>query len=129
MKSNELVEAVATELTPPFGISKAEWKAAFSFVKRLTCEVIKEKTEELVEAAATGDLSQVKALVEEWRDLLDKEDALYWAVYHDHLDIVKYLVERGADIHANGAGLLRWGLVFSNPEMRAYLKTQMEEKK
>ena len=59
---------------------------------------------ELQDAAESGDLMQVKQLVEKGADVNEKGQ--YGNVpLHDavkHLDVVKYLVEKGADVNAKG---------------------------
>jgi len=47
------------------------------------------------------DLQVIKDLVEEGADIhVDSDYALRWAGYKGNLDIVKFLVESGADVHA-----------------------------
>ncbi|TDT72616.1 L-glutaminase [Allofrancisella inopinata] len=64
---------------------------------------------ELIWAASTGDLSEVKRAVALGVDInkgdYDKRTALHLAAAEDHENIVKYLVSKGADITATD----RWG--------------------
>jgi ankyrin repeat protein len=59
-----------------------------------------EKDEKLINAAHAGNLEVVKCLVEQGADIhIDNELPLRYASYKGHLEIVKYLVDHGADIH------------------------------
>lgn len=54
-------------------------------------------------AAAQGDLAEVRKLLEAKRDILHKQDENGWQAIHEavrggHIDVVKYLVQQGADI-------------------------------
>jgi len=61
--------------------------------------------EEIHEFARKGDLDSVKALIEKNPELVDAKDKdgrtpLHWACRGVHLDVVKYIVENGADVNA-----------------------------
>ena len=59
-------------------------------------------------SARKGRLDVVKYLVDRGADIhTGNECAVRWASWRGHLDIVKYLVEKGADIHAWHEGALR----------------------
>ena len=65
-------------------------------------------SEDLFEAASDGDLDIVKRLVESGADIHSKDDqALSIAAMFGHLEVVKYLVEVGADIHSEDDRALR----------------------
>jgi len=40
-----------------------------------------------------------------------------------HLDVVKYLVEKGADVHADDDGALRWAAESGHLDVVKYLKS------
>jgi len=55
------------------------------------------------------DLDVIKSLVEEGADIHAWDDyALRWASEFGHFEIVKFLVEKDADIHSRGDYALRW---------------------
>lgn len=62
-------------------------------------------TDNIHELAQQGNLDGVKALIEKDPKLVDAKDQdgrtpLHWACRGVHLDMVKYLVEKGADVNA-----------------------------
>ena len=64
---------------------------------------------QLIEATEKGDLELIKYLVEQGADIHAKNDcALRLASYSGNIEIVKYLVEQGAEIHAKNNNALRW---------------------
>ncbi len=75
------------------------------------------KADALADAALNGDLEQVKTLIEkEGVDINAKESeagatALMWASGYKELEVVQYLINKGADINAkidNGRTALMW---------------------
>ena len=59
----------------------------------------------IVEAAANGDLEKVKAQLTFGTDINDRygekeSTALHAAAYHGNLEIVKFLIEKGAELNA-----------------------------
>jgi hypothetical protein len=59
----------------------------------------KSRQEQLATASRTGDLAKVKELHAGGIDVLNKEiEAMYLAVNNGHLDIVRYLHQKGADL-------------------------------
>ena len=55
------------------------------------------------------DLQVIKELVEEGADIhVYNDQPLEWAICEGHLDIVKFLVEKGANIHAKNDFVFRW---------------------
>ena len=62
----------------------------------------------IFEAAAGGDLSRIKYLVEQGADVDAQHDsgntALIIAAWHGHREVVKYLVSKGANIHIKNKG-------------------------
>lgn len=68
----------------------------------LACQAFGDK---IHDAAQGGDLASVKALIEKNPDLIDARDAegrtpLHWACRGVHLEVIEYLVEKGADVNA-----------------------------
>lgn len=61
------------------------------------------------------------------RKFEDKEEALRWAADKGCLDIVKYLVEQGADIHARNECALRWASEKGHRDVVKFLKEQENE--
>jgi ankyrin repeat protein len=60
-------------------------------------------------AAKNGRLEVVRYLIEKGADIHAKhESALDWAVRNGELEVVKLLVEKGADIHSRDENALRW---------------------
>jgi len=63
------------------------------------------QAQEIIDAAKSGDLSKVKELVEKNPQLVNTKDItgrtpLHWAARGVHLELLKYLVEKGADVNA-----------------------------
>ena len=59
------------------------------------------QNEKLINACKAGDLNLVKSLVQSGANIHAQDNAaLRWAAGKGHLDVVKHLVEQGADIHA-----------------------------
>ena len=60
-------------------------------------------------SAYYGHLDVVKYFVEKGADIhANAEEALRWSAREGHLDVVKYLTEQGADIHAHSEEALQW---------------------
>ena len=79
----------------------------------------------LKEAAEYGHLEIVKYLVKHGADIHTQNDyALRYATEKGYLDIVKYLVENGADIHANNDFSLRSAADNGHLEIAKYLVEQ-----
>ena len=82
----------------------------------------KNLNQKLIEAAKSGNLEVVKYLVENGADIhAEKDYALRLAAYNGHLDVVKYLVEKGVNIHADGDYSLKLATVNGNLEVVKYL--------
>jgi hypothetical protein len=72
-----------------------------------------------------GDIEVIKELIESGADIhVDNGYALRYASYYGHLEIVKYLVEQGADIHAMDDDALRWASYYGHLEVVKYLVEQ-----
>jgi hypothetical protein len=105
-------------------------------------EVTFEETEQVVEVNSLGlqkfkahkihlgkrkkwnNLEVIKELIEQGADVhADNDSALCWASYYGHLELVKYLVEQGADVHANNDEALRWASYYGHSGIVEYLKS------
>jgi ankyrin repeat protein len=63
----------------------------------------------LKKAAESGNLAAITYLVEQGANIhADDDYALRMSAHYGHLKVVKYLVEQGADIHAKDDEALRW---------------------
>ena len=72
------------------------------------------------------DLEVIKELVEEGANIhADNDFVLRWVAKKGHLDIVKYLVENGADIHVKNNYALRWAIENGHIDVVKYLKSLM----
>ena len=84
---------------------------------------IKDKEACLMWAAENDYLDVLKYLVERGADIHTQYDyALRWAAGKRHLDVVKYLVENGANIHANNNYALRAAEKYGHTEIFGYLQ-------
>jgi ankyrin repeat protein len=76
----------------------------------------------LAEAAINGHLDVVRSLVENGADIhADNDFALRYTAVNGHIDIVRFLVENGADIHANNDLALRWAAEYGHLDVVRYL--------
>ena len=72
--------------------------------------------------AELGILELVKYLVEEGVDIhANDEDALWSSVSEGHLEVIKYLVAKGADVHHDNETPLRCAAHFGNLDVVKYL--------
>ena len=76
----------------------------------------------LVSAAANGDLKLVQKLTSQGVNI--KEDALTMAATQGHFEVVKCLVENGADIHVNRELPFHCAIVSNNLELVKYIVEQ-----
>ncbi|UCE40251.1 MAG: ankyrin repeat domain-containing protein [Candidatus Aminicenantes bacterium] len=93
----------------------------------LDAGVIEEfKTDEsIVEVAKNGDLKTVKAILDKNPSLLNIKNqngytALHWACMRAHWNIVRYLVEKGADLNVvggDGGTQINWAVHHDNVEI------------
>jgi len=73
-------------------------------------------------ASSNGHLEVVKFLVEKGADIhADDNYAFCWASKNGHLEVVKFLVEKGADIHANNNVALRLASMNAQLEIIKFL--------
>ncbi|MDH5386304.1 MAG: ankyrin repeat domain-containing protein [Candidatus Aminicenantes bacterium] len=78
--------------------------------------------ESIVEAAKKGDLQTVKTILLKDPSKLDATDknnytSLHWACMRAHWDVVKYLIERGADLNVvggDGGTQINWAVHHDN---------------
>jgi len=78
--------------------------------------------ESIVEAAKKGDLQTVKTILSKEPSKLDATDknnytSLHWACMRAHWDVVKYLIERGADLNVvggDGGTQINWAVHHDN---------------
>ena len=81
----------------------------------------------LQNAAWSGHLDVVKYLVEQEANIhANDEYALRWAAYNGHFDVVKYLIEHGADIHAENEDALRSAALEGHLDIVKYLIGQYD---
>ena len=63
----------------------------------------------LRQASRNGHLEIVKYLIENGANIHAENDyALRWASNEGHLEVVKYLIKKGTDVHAENDHALRW---------------------
>ena len=76
-------------------------------------------------SAFNGDFEVVKYLVEHGADIHAYDDeALRWSAASGHLKVVKYLVEHGANIHACNDQALKLSFKNGHTEVAEYLREQ-----
>ena len=81
--------------------------------------------EQIVEAAKNGDLQTVKTILAQDPSKLNTTDgdnytALHWACMRAHWDVVKYLIEKGADLNlvgGDGGTQINWAVHHDNVEI------------
>jgi len=92
------------------------------------------RTEDLIEAAKAGRLEIVRAILDSNPELINNRDdgatALHHAAFSGHRDIVRFLVERGADINARdtvfGATPAGWAIEYLR-EMGGFLGIELSD--
>ena len=107
-------------------------KELLDYCKEGNLEKIKElvdkgadKQEALDCSAENGYLEVVKYLVSLGADIHEENEyALYLSAQYGHLEVVKYLVSLGADIHADNEYALRWSAGNGHLEVVKYLIEQ-----
>ena len=65
-------------------------------------------TIDLIKMVKDGDLKKVKMLINPTNLQITDEDGnspLHWAVHEGYMDVVKYIISIGADIHATNNNL------------------------
>ena len=78
----------------------------------------------LIETSYKGHIDVIKHLVESGADIHANTDkALRVASMYGHLNIVEYLVENGADVHAKDDDALRWASHYNHLDVVHYLKS------
>jgi len=76
----------------------------------------------LIEYSKKGNLDIVKYLVENGADIHAYDDyALKWSARNGHLDVVKYLLEKGANIHADNDSVLIDSAYYGRLDVVKYL--------
>jgi len=90
-------------------------------------EIYMNKEKEIVQFCYENNLAGIKKLVEEGG--ISLEHALLEASFKGRLEIVKYLVERGADIDSLGFLSLEWLEQRGHRELVSYIKKQAIIKK
>ena len=80
----------------------------------------------LIYASMNGQLELVKYLIKEQgaNIILDENKALRTASCYGHLEIVKCLIENGADIHSFNGSALRYASGYGHLEVVKYLVEQ-----
>jgi ankyrin repeat protein len=59
-------------------------------------------------SAHNGHIEIIRFLLDNGANIhADKDQALRWSVYEKHLNVIELLLERGADVHINNDELLR----------------------
>lgn len=91
--------------------------------------------EKLIEAAKRGDVAEVTAIAESHVELMNQKDetgatALHYAAFDGHCDVVRALVEHGADINAVdgkfGATPAGWAIEYMR-EMGGFLGIELTD--
>ncbi|HEY6369694.1 MAG TPA: ankyrin repeat domain-containing protein [Candidatus Sulfotelmatobacter sp.] len=91
--------------------------------------------EKLIEAAKTGNVADVRAIAQRHAELINHKDrlgatALHHAAFGGHRDVVRALVEQGADINAAdnefGATPAGWAIEYLR-EMGGFLGIELDD--
>ena len=91
--------------------------------------------EKLIEAAKNGNVADVRAIAQRHAELINQRDklgatALHHAAFSGHRDVVRALVERGADINAAdgefGATPTGWAIEYLR-ELGGFLAIELDD--
>ena len=77
----------------------------------------------LKEASAAGQLNMVKYLVEHGADVHYNHMAFMGAIDNGNIDVVRYLVEKGADVHVYGNAALKSAIRNQHQDTVDYLRS------
>jgi hypothetical protein len=129
-KENESIKHLYLRSLEAIGILKEQFD--YSYVSgnpELQLKIFKESkgnfNELLIEASYYGSLELVKYALGKGANIHASNDlALRWASQSGHLEVVKYLVERGADIHLFNDEALTWASSNGQLEVVKYLVEQ-----
>ena len=85
---------------------------------------------QLVKAAESGNLELVKKMIEQGADIHTRDEyALRWASNYGHLPVVKFLVENSSYIHIDDSTNAMWKMASKHPNIVNYFKRQLLKKK
>ena len=82
---------------------------------------LRKKHKTVEDAAKAGNIIGLKYLIDQGAN---HTCVLRWCVMCGHLNIVKYLVERGYQLHVHNDYILRWSVMYGNLDMVRYLVDQ-----
>jgi ankyrin repeat protein len=78
---------------------------------------------DFIDAVTSGDLDLVKYLIDKGADINTNDNqALRWTSRCGHLELVKYLVSKGANIHAIDNLDIKWASQEGHLDVVRYLK-------
>ena len=84
---------------------------------------------ELTEACENGNIEKVKYLVEKGVDIHAYNDQpLRWAVFYGQLEVIKYFIEKGTNIHADDDYALRLAVKHGHHKVVNYLREVVGDK-
>jgi len=123
-KAGEICPSVSLDRQYLFFTSRRRGKADICWVDAGIIEEFK-TDESIVAAAKNGDLKTVKTILEKNPSKIDVKNkngytALHWACMRAHWNVVKYLVEKGADLNVvggDGGTQINWAVHHDNLEI------------
>lgn len=91
-------------------------------------QTVHEATELLVQAAKEGNVSAIQPLLERGADIhADGDWPLRAAATNGHTAVVRLLLDRGADLHAHDDYAFHFAAMYGHKETAALLKARMDE--
>lgn len=97
------------------------WCDVYEYFYKLELSLELSNESDLIRASQNGNLEEVKCYISHEGNIHKLNTALQWSAEYGHLNIVMYLVDQNADIHAEDEGALRLAASNGHLDVLKYL--------